>query len=533
MTQLAVPDAVKAPFQGEEFDVGGEVVRLTRRGDEFWAELFRAARGTGEGRTKLDETRIVMTTGSHHMQGFWLSRRGGNLLDQLPLMWLVGSDETPGRWIPVGDSFLRPPRKCFRDPWNATCIFCHSVGGKPRLDFRNQVADTQVVELGIACEACHGPARRHIENHQGDVALRLAGDIVQPGRLEPRRSAAVCGQCHSVMYANPALVKAWNESGTRFRPGDALEKTRTTVSPSQLSADELQTFKVENAESWESRFWPDGMVRTVGRDYNGLLESACYQQGGMTCLSCHSMHHSDPNDQLAKDMQTNDACYQCHVSYRDSLTAHTHHTAGSSGSLCYNCHMPHTTYGLFKAVRSHQISSPSVATTIETGRPSACSLCHLDRPSLWVAARLTQWYGQRPVDLKEDQKMISEAALFLLRGDAAQRAIVAWAFGWPEAKEAAGDDWKPPLLAPLLDDPYSAVRLIAQRSLRRLGYDIEYDFLGPSRDRTVACDAVLDRWRNLLATQQGVSIDPATSLDQTVILRLLSERDDRPISIAE
>jgi predicted CXXCH cytochrome family protein len=335
------------------------------------------------------------------------------------------------------------------------------------------------------------------------------------------------------MYTDPALTKAWNESGTQFRPGDALEKTRQVVSPSQLSADELQSMKIEHAEFWESRFWPDGMVRTLGRDYNGLLESACYQQGGMTCLSCHSIHHSDPNDQLAKGMQTNEACYQCHDSYRDSLTAHTHHTADSSGSLCYNCHMPHTSYGLFKAVRSHQISSPSVATTIETGRPSACGLCHLDRPSSWIAARLTQWYDRRPVELNEDQKTISEAALFLLRGDAAQRAIVAWAFGWPEAKEAAGDDWMPPFLAPLLDDPYSAVRLIAERSLRRLGYDLEYDFVGPSQERTLAREAVMDRWRELLAAKEGASIDPAATLDQMVIQRLLSDRDDRPITIAE
>ena len=38
------------------------------------------------------------------------------------------------------------------------------------------------------------------------------------------------------------------------------------------------------------RFWPDGMVRVTGREYNGLLDTACYQRGKMSCLSCHSMH---------------------------------------------------------------------------------------------------------------------------------------------------------------------------------------------------------------------------------------------------
>ena len=32
--------------------------------------------------------------------------------------------------------------------------------------------------------------------------------------------------------------------------------------------------------------------------------------------------------------------------------------------------MPHTTYGVLKAIRSHEISSPAVETEIDTGRPS-------------------------------------------------------------------------------------------------------------------------------------------------------------------
>ncbi|GIT38389.1 MAG: hypothetical protein Ct9H300mP7_3100 [Verrucomicrobiota bacterium] len=41
------------------------------------------------------------------------------------------------------------------------------------------------------------------------------------------------------------------------------------------------------------------MVRVTGREYNGLLDTACYQNGKMSCLSCHSMHgYLDNNDQL-------------------------------------------------------------------------------------------------------------------------------------------------------------------------------------------------------------------------------------------
>src|SRR5947208_5654909 len=66
----------------------------------------------------------------------------------------------------------------------------------------------------------------------------------------------------------------------------------------------------------------------------------------------------------------------------------SHHLAASSGSQCYDCHMPHTTYGVLKAIRSHQVGSPRVADELATGRPNACNLCHLDKPLAWTAHQL-------------------------------------------------------------------------------------------------------------------------------------------------
>src|SRR5439155_25411901 len=145
-----------------------------------------------------------------------------------------------------------------------------------------------------------------------------------------------------------------------------------------------------------------------GREYNGLVESPCFQKGTMSCLSCHSMHQSDPDDQLAGRTESNAACTQCH---KDIKAEHTHHPQTSSSSLCYNCHMPHTTYGLMKAIRSHQVDSPSVQATVKTGRPNACNLCHLDKTLAWTADKLTEWFGAKPADLSQEEKTTSAAAL--------------------------------------------------------------------------------------------------------------------------
>ena len=97
---------------------------------------------------------------------------------------------------------------------------------------------------------------------------------------------------------------------------------------------------------------------------------------------------------------------------------------------------------------------------------------------------LARWYGDAPrPSLSDDERSIAASLLWLLRGDAGQRAIAAQAMGWAPAQEASGTDWMAPYLAQLLDDPYDAVRFIAGRSLRTLpGFEaFEYDFVaGPT-----------------------------------------------------
>ena len=62
-----------------------------------------------------------------------------------------------------------------------------------------------------------------------------------------------------------------------------------------------------------------------------------------------------------------------------------------------NCHMPHTTFGLFVAMRSHRVDSPDLALAVESGRPNACNQCHLDQSLQWTADWLSEWYGHERV----------------------------------------------------------------------------------------------------------------------------------------
>jgi hypothetical protein len=563
MTQVATPEAILCEFDGVELKAGPFTYNLERRGDEFWVEMDDPSWDGQSERPSRIERKVVMTTGSHHQQMYWLGGEEDRKVQFLPFTYLTKEK----RWITRDASFLSPPhrvRTAQSGLWNVSCNNCHATHGKTRLtgslkDYQTSPMDTHVAELGIACEACHGPGQEHIEANRDPLRrYRLhLGDqpdptIVHPGRISHTRSSQVCGQCHSINYLHHIDETAnWLEHGYEYRPGDELSDTRYVFQHNK-NHDALRTkHLLANPSYFAEHFWSDGMVRVSGREYNGLLETPCYQRGELSCLSCHVMHKSkdDPrplgewaNDQLKYKMDGNLACTQCHEQYEseDALVAHTHHSATSTGSNCYNCHMPHTTYGLLKAIRSHQIDVPNAETQQLIGRPNACNLCHLDKTLDWTAEHLYEWYDiQKPLLAKDDRE-IASSVLWILRGDAGQRALAGWSMGWQPAQQASGTDWMAPHISNLLDDPYDAVRNIAGRTLRTLpGFaDFTYDdAYSPKQSREAAKRAVKHWMRSSPAgdSYRGRPLLLNANGEPNVkeIVRLLKKRDQRIVHLKE
>lgn len=553
MTQHATPSSVQGRFDGVTLALDGQTYRLERRGDEFWVEMedpdwhfehLTSSHAPGlasAGRPARVARRIGMLTGSHHMQAYWVPSRAGNLQLFFPFTWILEDQ----RWVPSKDTFLRDPKAAPQMPaWNFTCIQCHSTGGQPQPE-KLEVVASRVGELGIACEACHGPGEEHVRQNQDPLRrYRLHGEekpdptIVNPSRLPGKLSAQVCGQCHGIKWVDDK--KDWYQHGFRYRPGDELEKTNPIIRRKKVEEELEQSLKSKERPPFDQMYWKDGTVRVIGREFSGLIESACYQRGDLSCLGCHSMHKSDPDDQLAGRGDTNEACLPCHEPYLKKLTEHTHHGPGSSGSQCYNCHMPHTVYGLLKANSSHLIDSPSVEVSLKTGRPNACNLCHLDRSLGWTAKHLSDWYKKPAVSLSQEEGTLSAAVAWLLRGDAGQRALIAWHMGWKPALEASGIAWLPPYLAVLLEDPYSAVRYIAHKSLTKLpGYeDFAYDYVDAPEERARARQRALGLWTEKHAkpiehADPALLLEPSGALQQETIDRLLKQRDNRYMDLQE
>ncbi|MEM9411173.1 MAG: multiheme c-type cytochrome, partial [Planctomycetota bacterium] len=456
------------------------------------------------------------------------------------------------RWIPYGSIFFIPSSRLSMKAglWNRSCIECHVVSGRPRSEADSEF-DSHVAEFGISCEACHGPAEEHIAKHsnplnryQQHLSQLDESTMVSPLDLAHDRSSEVCGQCHSVFQLSKDDKKEFNRNGFAYRPGDDLHECRNVI---RYNDEDLDDPKI--ARKRQGQFWSDGMVRVSGREYNGLLETPCFQRGKMSCLSCHSMH-SEPgdsrtraewaDDQLKPQMRENQACIQCHQEYssNEQLKQHTHHAPESNGSNCYNCHMPHTTLGLMKAMRSHTIDSPNVSVTKATGRPNACNLCHLDKTLAWTSEKLSSWYGIESPELNMEEKSVASSIRWILLGDAGQRAIAGWHFRWKPAQDISGTGWMAPYLAELLRDSYDVVRFIGYHSLKALpGFDeFEYDFVGPESDRNRKSVQALKIWEafaNSPAVSRELLIGEKGGIIKSRYQQIRSQRLDPPFYLSE
>lgn len=492
-------------------ETGGRTVELFLRDAQLWARLPDPSLTSAVAGSEYEDVfraapsrdvPVQLLTGSHHHQAFWVSGARQGELRALPAVFSI--DEQ--RLLPRRDAFLNPPSALEQAVrWNSNCVQCHAVAGEPRHQLQRDVFESSAAELGIACEACHGAGAEHVRAMQNPVTRYLAhaqkapsGMPVNPSKLGAERGSQVCGRCHSYFF--PKQETEWWEHGfaRSYAPGGDLNRAQLLLSPQILSAPNAPKLGAEA----QSLFYADGTIRVGGREYNGLVRSPCFERGHgdrqLSCTSCHSLHAGAADDQLDPEKLGNGACTQCHSAQKKNVSAHTHHAASSPGSLCYNCHMPHTSYALLGAIRSHRVASPTFDRATED-RPNACNLCHLERSESWAAERATAWFGAKPrftlhrVPALLDAQLPAGAA-FALAGDAAVRAITAAALGRHESSTDAAE-LRQELLRVLADDEYAAVRQIAARQLQQKPH--------------------------------------AAVLSQDTVQRLLAMRDNRPVTIAE
>jgi len=570
MTQQADRHSVAGAFDGQPVTYQGVTVRPRRQGDDYYFEIDDPQGGNSR-------LLIERTVGSRRYQQY-LARLpdGGDNYYRLPLLWHLEDR----RWVHMNGVFLGPDGLDFSTHlviWDQNCIFCHNTGPVPGIENWQQMIEGQrrgaqidsaraaryrssVAELGIACESCHAPADEHARRNRNPLRrylLHLGGaadpTVVNPARLDPQSSADICGQCHGQRLFTPQakLVEALH-LGPSYRAGERLS---SHVEPLRLDS---PIPRGVDPDLYRRRFWQDGTPRLTAFEYQGLMQSACFKRGGLTCISCHSMHGGDIRGQIEPAMRGATACASCHPAITADPATHSRHQASGSGSSCYACHLPRMVYGIMEIHRSHRIEIPDPAAAAAAHRPDPCTSCHLDRSRQWAVENTGRlWNSARPT--LEPRAGVAATAVESLTalhtGDPVERAVAARLAGRNDSPLGAPSRaFLVPHLLLALTDEYPAVRRFAHHSLRALalelnqsGFDPEwnrqldnFNFMAPIEQRNHQLRDLASAWASLDKAQlppppPGSALQPDHSFRNELIRgwRALGRQRSERIHIGE
>jgi len=522
MTRDASAATIVAPFDGRSVEFHG-VTTIPRVVDgRYVMDTLSPISGRRETLT------IVRATGSRRMQQYHV--RSGDRLVRLPVAWSIEE----GRWFHLDEAFFHAPGGAFNDTattWNTNCIFCHDVAARPGLAGDGSLSTT-VAELGIACEACHGPGSEHarrmrspLRRYAFHATHGVDPTIVNPGRVSQERSVQICGHCHGQRVpTDPESVEHILRNGDGYVAGEDLALTWTPVQR------DMHLLGID----FSPRFWRDGSPRLTAYEQQGLMRSGCYQRGGMTCLSCHSMHASDPEGQMRRDVPGDATCTQCHAELSDPsrAAAHSGHRFESSGSRCVACHMPPVVYGIMTWHPTHEIVAPDPGASAAAEKPDACTACHAGRSRAWAEAEADRmWPARAKHGLPEDARGDApELARALFAGDAVYRTFAAWRLGEASAEPEAAR-LAVPLLAEALLDPFANVRRTAALSLDRLGHGGIPRALEAEERRVAARDSL--QASPVATTSPGWPLRADGMLDREVLAAWTSSREEVAFSFGE
>ena len=264
------------------------------------------------------------------------------------------------------------------------CLVCHNGQPDPVLNREGLYKEPpfRFGELGISCEACHGPGALHVREMQTKKSSVLGSNevdtsIVNPAKLSPRLANDLCSECHQ---AGQAVVLYPGKTEIDYRPGRPLAETMLIVmrpikEEQRAEANRLEANPPVRGSLEQPLWWKNSTMEL----------SKCYQasHGQLTCSTCHSIHHPPkPEDEKAAYRA---ACLTCHKDSSCALKPDAPARAAAKDD-CIECHMEkrpvagiaHSNDTKHRIVRFPGQPLPEVA--FEKPKPDLPGLLWLNRP---------------------------------------------------------------------------------------------------------------------------------------------------------
>ena len=319
----------------------------------------------------FDLSQVAFVYGSRWKQRYFAKKGSGYY--PLPAQWDIKNK----KWLPYhvpdnADWWVEHYPKANEDrPTGPTCDGCHSV------NYNLEMAT--VTEWNVGCEKCHGPGSDH-------VAHPTTANIVNPEKLDAVRGTDICIQCHS--QGRPLHLPIdgkYVDWPVGFLPGQRLS--------------EVWNLEIPRLGTQDFYFWQDASAHKNRMQGNDFVQSVMYHRG-LRCFDCHQVHSNANRSNLV--LPGNALCLGCHTpsnpaGLKGTVSAHTHHAAGSPGSECTACHMPKIAQTLGDDyVSSHTFRFISPVLTQQFGIPNPCTSCHKDKSNEWAIAQLKTWATVSP-----------------------------------------------------------------------------------------------------------------------------------------
>jgi predicted CXXCH cytochrome family protein len=358
-----------------------------RKGDKFFFTLI-----DNDNAANSQTWEIAKVLGGKWDQGYEVRLGLDNYLPA-PIRWSVEQQD----WIIVGfnpqDWFLAdgtpdgrpftPAEMPTRRVAEAKCNGCHTTGftyakasdGVWKAHMKGQG------EIAIACESCHGPGARHVDeaNVAKSSGHRLTAgktSIVNPlTDLNAEQATQVCGQCHGRGTHKEATELSFP---TGFLPGDTDLKSRFR----------LWSFSGTNNKAESDYFWSNDWASRNRQQTQDFSKSGHANKAGMSCITCHAFHGKTEPAQLRSKPEA--LCVECHRSDARAMRPNAEMFAGSrhdeAGVTCVDCHMARigsrsratSKSGHSWDATSHVFAVPTPLMERTLGVRSACTSCHFD-----------------------------------------------------------------------------------------------------------------------------------------------------------
>jgi tetratricopeptide (TPR) repeat protein len=437
----------KLTVQDGSLEIGESEYRVEFDGKRGWVREL-GAEGTRD-------YPIVHALGGKNVY-YFLTPMDRGRLQVLPLAY----DVHKKTWFDTAASGIRHFQDIEEEPvgwkdteytFNTSCYGCHVSQFTRNYDLETDTYNSVWLEPGINCEACHGSAVEHVhvcrQAAGGEPPEDLKIDMILPPEYSSEIASGACSVCHA--KASPLTAS--------YRPGD----------------DFFNNFDLGVLEMPD--YYPDGRDLGENYTYTQWLMSPCAKSGDLDCIHCHT---SSGRFRFAGD-DKNKACMPCHAAKVENAAGHSHHTAGSAGSLCIYCHMPMTEFARMRR-SDHSMLPPTPSATIAYNSPNACNICHTDKDAAWADGFVRQWRKrdyQAPVLLRASlidaaRRRSWEKLPAMLEYLESDDHDAVFAASLIRLLRPCYDDRKWPVLIRALNDPSPLVRASAAESL---GDRIDFD----------------------------------------------------------